>query len=50
METPKKQNAQNTSSTLNQLLKDEAFLRALRLMEKIEKNTYKNGYYGSEEE
>ena len=47
METPKKQNAQCTSSTLKQALQDEAYLRALEMMERIENTAYKNGYYGS---
>ena len=49
METPKKQNAQCTSNTLKQALQDEAYLRALEMMERIENTAYKNGYYGSDD-
>lgn len=47
METPNKQNARNTSNTLKQHLQNEAYLRALEMMERIENTAYKNGYYGS---
>lgn len=50
METPKKLNAQCTSSTLKQALQDEAYLRALAMMERIEKNSYENGCYGYDED
>ena len=49
METPNKQNAQNTLNTLKQCLQNEAYLRALDMMERIENATYKNGYYGSDD-
>lgn len=49
METPNKLNAHNTSNTLKQHLQNEAYLRALDMMERIENATYKNGYYGSED-
>lgn len=45
METPKKQNAQDTSNTLKKFLQDEDFLRALELIERAEKNSLKNGFY-----
>jgi hypothetical protein len=50
METPNKLNAHNTSNMLKQYLQNEAYLRALNIIERIERNTYKNGYYGSENE
>jgi hypothetical protein len=31
-------------------LQDEAYLKALAMMERIEKNSYKNGCYGYDEE
>lgn len=49
METPKKQDVRSTSNTLKQHLQNEAYLRALDMIERIEKNTYKNGYYGSDD-
>ena len=49
MEIPNKQNARCTSNTLKQILQDEAYLKAHSLMEKIERDIYKNGYYGSDE-
>ena len=49
METPKKQDVHSTSNTLKQHLQNEAYLRALDMMERIENATYKNGYYGSED-
>jgi hypothetical protein len=49
METPNKLNARNTSNTLKQHLQNEAYLRALEMMERIENATYKNGYYGSDD-
>jgi hypothetical protein len=49
MDTPKKQDVQGTSSMLKQLLQDEAYLKALEMMERIERNAYKNGCYGSDE-
>ena len=36
METPNEQNAHNTSSMLKQVLQDEAYLRALDIMERME--------------
>lgn len=50
METPNKQNARNTSNTLKRALQDEAYLKALEMMERMEKNAYKNGCYGDEDE
>ena len=50
MEIPNEQNARNTSNMLKQHLQNEAYLRALDMMERIENATYKNGYYGSDEE
>lgn len=50
METPKKQNVQGTSNTLKRHLQDEAYLRALEMMERIENAAYKNGYYGTDDE
>ena len=50
METPKKQNAHGTSNTLKQALQNEDYLKAMKLMERIEKDAYKNGYYGDEDE
>ena len=49
METPKKQDVHSTLNTLKQHLQNEAYLRALDMIERIEKNTYKNGYYGSDD-
>lgn len=45
METPKKHNVQNTSSTLRQALENEAYLRALELMHRAEQNALRNGLY-----
>ena len=50
MEIPKKPNARNTSSTLKQLLQDEAYLKALEIIEQAERNAYKNGCYGDDNE
>ena len=49
METPNEQNARSMSSTLKQVLQDEAYLRALDMMERLENTRYKNGDYGSED-
>lgn len=49
METPNKQNARSMSSTLKQVLQDEAYLRAQDIMERMENTRYKNGDYGSDE-
>lgn len=45
METPKKQNAQNTSNMLKRALNDKAYLKALDRMIQIQKNALKNGLY-----
>ena len=50
METPNEQNARSMSSMLKQVLQDEAYLRALDMMERMENTRYKNGEYGSDEE
>ena len=50
MDTPKKQNVQGTLSTLKQALQDEAYLKALAVMERLENNAYKNGFYGDDED
>ena len=50
METPKKQDVPRTSNTLKQHLEDEAYLRAYELMERLENNAYKNGFYGNDDE
>ena len=50
METPKKPNVHNTSNTLKQLLQDEAYLKAMEIIEQAEKNAYKNGCYGDDDE
>lgn len=50
METPNEQNVHNTSSTLKQVLQDEAYLKALDMMERMENTRYKNGDYGSDTE
>lgn len=48
METPKKHNAQNTSNTLKQALENEAYLKALEVIERAYKNAVKNGLYSIE--
>ena len=45
METPKKQNAQNTLNTLKQCLQNEAYLKAQEMMINAYKNAVKNGLY-----
>ena len=50
MENPNKQNARNTSNTLKQLLQDEAYLRALEIVERSERFAYKNRCYGDNED
>ena len=50
METPKKQDVPCTSNTLKQHLENEAYLRAYELMERLENDAYKNGFYGDDDE
>lgn len=50
METPKKLNAQCTSSTLKQALQDKAFLRALELLENHQKIRLNKGLYPTDYE
>lgn len=50
MDTPKKQNVQGTLNTLKQALQDEAYLRALAVMERLENNAYRNGCYGDDKD
>ncbi len=50
METPKNQNAASTSNMLKRLLEDEAYLKALEIIERAERNAYKNGCYGNDDE
>jgi len=50
MENPNKSRAQHTSSTLKSALNDETYLKALALMEKIEKNALANGLYDTDYE
>jgi hypothetical protein len=50
METPNKQNARSMSSTLKQVLQDEAYLRAQELMIRAHKNAIKNGLYPTDYE
>lgn len=50
METPKKQNVQNTSNMLKQYLQNEDYLKALELMEKHQKIRLNNGLYPTDYE
>ena len=47
METPKKHNAQNTSNMLKEVLQNEGYLKALRIIERAEKNALRNGLYST---
>jgi hypothetical protein len=50
METPKKQNVRNTSSTLKRFSLNEAYLKAQDIMIRAYKNAIKNGLYPNDDE
>ena len=50
MENPNKSRAQRTSNTLKSALNDEAYLKAFRLMERIEKESFAKGLYDIDHE
>ena len=49
METPKKDPAQGTRTTLNDLLKDKDWLQAADRVQKWQREILKNHYYGDGE-
>ena len=50
MEIPNEQNAHSTSNTLKQALQNEAYSKAYELMERLENERYRNGWYGTDNE
>lgn len=50
METPKKHNALGMLNTLKQALYDEAYLKALDIMTRAQKNTLNNGFYSENDD
>jgi hypothetical protein len=50
METPKQNNAQDTSNTLKRALQNENYIKAMKVMIRAHKNAIKNGLYSTDYE